>query len=168
MDFPQYRSCSQGFTLLEMLAVSTMVGILAVIAVPSWVAFLQQQDLSRKAEAVDLVFRQAQALAKKNNQSYIVEFQNKNGLPQYSIYTTNATSPPWQNLTETPNRIQLNLAQGTKIIFNHDGSVDDLSPITVDEKITLSLVGASQASKRCVIVRTLLGVTDIGRNEACN
>lgn len=159
---------SQGFTLVEILIVSIIIGVLAVIAAPSWIAFLQRQQLNQMTTDLSMIMRKAQHLAKKNNQSYLIDFQMNKGRPQYSLYVNNAPSPPWQNLTEQADLITLDLVEGNRIVFNHDGSLHDLSPIRSGEKITLSLTKGNYSPKRCLMIRTILGVTEMGRDSQCD
>jgi type II secretion system protein H len=164
---PKKAVSHQGFTLVEMLIVSIIVGVMAAIAIPSWMAFLQRQQLNQMATEVSMILRKAQHLAKKNNQSYIIDFQMKKGLPQYSLYANTVTSPSWHNLTEQADLITLDLVEGNQIVVTHDGSLHDLSSIRSGEKITLFLTKVESSPKRCVMIRTILGVTEIGRDSQC-
>ncbi|MGK7929818.1 MAG: Tfp pilus assembly protein FimT/FimU [Microcystaceae cyanobacterium] len=159
---------NKGFTLVELLIVAMAVGIMAVIAIPSWMAFLQRQQLNQMSTEISMLLRKAQHLAKKNNQSYIIDFQMNQGLPQYSLYANNATSPPWQNLTEQTDQITLDLAEGNQIVVNHDGSLHDLSPIRSGDKITLFLTNTDSSPKYCIMIRTILGATEIAQDSQCD
>ncbi|MDV2997645.1 MAG: hypothetical protein N4J56_007350 [Chroococcidiopsis sp. SAG 2025] len=56
----------EGFTLIETSVVVIIIGVLAAIAAPSWVAFVQQQKLSTAADRVYWEVMGAQSVAKKD------------------------------------------------------------------------------------------------------
>lgn len=60
---------NSGFTLIETLMVIIMMGILAAIATPSWLGFIQQQRLNAAADRVYQSLKDAQSEAKSLKQS---------------------------------------------------------------------------------------------------
>jgi prepilin-type N-terminal cleavage/methylation domain-containing protein len=93
-----------GFTLLEVIVVAIMVGILAAIAAPGWLGFVNRQRVNKGNDAVLSAIQQAQREAKNKKVNYSVSFKTDNNhIPQFAVYqvTTPLTNPlPWQNLID--------------------------------------------------------------------
>ncbi|MCY7282134.1 MAG: prepilin-type N-terminal cleavage/methylation domain-containing protein, partial [Cyanobacteria bacterium CAN_BIN43] len=66
---PLKRSNDGGFTLIEMLVVVLMVGILAAIAAPSWLAFLNARRVNTVNDEILQALRQAQAQSVRTKRS---------------------------------------------------------------------------------------------------
>lgn len=129
----------EGFTLIETLIVVIIVGILAAIAAPSWVAFVQQQKLSKAANRVYWEVMGAQSLAKKDKLTK-------------SPPTTIQDVDPTVTVTYPATMIQ----------FDYRGAVknEDVVPY----RINLSATDTSK--QKCVVVMTILGTAKIGNDDA--
>ncbi|HEY9706100.1 MAG TPA: prepilin-type N-terminal cleavage/methylation domain-containing protein, partial [Allocoleopsis sp.] len=98
---PKYNQNNYGFTLIEIIVVMMIIGILAAVMAPSWLAFTNRQRLAKANEAVLNAIRETQNLAKTTKQNYTMIIRqvkssgvNQN-LPEVAIYrTSNYPDPP--------------------------------------------------------------------------
>ena len=86
------RQKNTGFTLLEAMIVVAIIGILAVLAVPSFSEQMKQQRLEGAAEGLVAALQNAKAEAVKSNQFVGIEFTpTANGT--YSTWCYGMTPP---------------------------------------------------------------------------
>lgn len=93
------KQLSAGFTLIETLVVLIVVGILAAMAGPSWVNFINQRRINATNDAILRALQDAQQQARNKKLSYSVSFvtDNTTNLPKFFIYPDNSTTPPSSN-----------------------------------------------------------------------
>jgi prepilin-type N-terminal cleavage/methylation domain-containing protein len=150
------NSSSSGFTLVEMLVVVMMVGILGVLAIPNWLAFVDIQRLNTAQNQVYLTMRQAQSQATKEKLTWQASFREQNGIIQWAVHpaTVNPSAANWNDLDSNvrlDSETTLPLSNGIrKAKFDYRGNTNDLGRITLFSTY-------SGKAKRCVIVSTLIG-----------
>jgi prepilin-type N-terminal cleavage/methylation domain-containing protein len=183
------RNCSNsGFTLVETLIVVVTLGILAAIAAPSWLTFVNTRRLNVAQDEVYRSMRQAQSQAKKQKLTWQVSFRQQNNIVQWAVHqakteqfipeTVISNDKLWNNLdsniridSETTLRKQ-SVSGAWRVIFNYQGC-----PVynVGDECINTSLQALGQITlyipnsgktRRCVYVSTILGAMRTGKERA--
>ena len=82
---------NSGFTLIEVLVAIVIVSILSAIAAPSWLGFVQTQQLNKANDTVLAALQEAQQQAKKSKRSYSVSFrtnEDNEKIVEYAVYPT--------------------------------------------------------------------------------
>lgn len=158
-------STTAGFTLLEVLVVVIMVAILAGIAAPGWLAFLNRQRLNTARSDLIEVLKQAQTRARQQRRDVKVSIVDP-AVPSVSDGTTQVLGG--DSIPE--GTILLNAYVGdntnppsTAITFDYEGQPpEDRVPFV----FSLSPDGAD--IKRCVIVSNLLGNLKTASDADCD
>ncbi|NJK53487.1 MAG: type II secretion system protein [Leptolyngbyaceae cyanobacterium SU_3_3] len=170
-----------GFTLIEGLVVLLMIAVLFAIAAPSWLALINNQRIGTARGQVFEVLRSAQDEAKRTKVSREVRFDTTSpSAPRVAILPYKPASPipnanvnNWQAIGETrPKSVKVTTssANGNPIIFDTYGNLDPTNS-TANYKVTIQIASAQNAtsgSRRCVIVKTLLGAMAEGKDAECN
>jgi type II secretory pathway pseudopilin PulG len=203
-SFPNQTTA--GFTLLELITIVVMVGILAAIAAPGWLAFVNRQRVNKTNDAVLGALQEAQRQAKKTKLSYSVSFTtDSSNVPKIAIHRADAAPDTyWQDLgrdigiksgevllgtnlsksnTADTSVLYATAYDNTKpqtVTFDHIGMLPKAHfgefPTDSTEspglKIVVTLpesINSKQPSKikRCVIVKTLLGSMQTGKDTEC-
>jgi prepilin-type N-terminal cleavage/methylation domain-containing protein len=122
------KSSFAGFTMVEVLVAVVIIGILAAIAVPSWMRLMTNQRVSRAQEEAYQAVREARFNAEREKRPWQIEFQqtNNNSPVQFRVYATNNPNPPpWQPLTDSAEQIALKNCNNFVVHFRGDGTVVD-------------------------------------------
>ncbi len=120
------HSTMAGFTLIEMLVVVLMLGIMAAIGTPSYIAWVNNQRVSTARSQIAGTLRKAQSQARATKINREVRFDNNGGNPRIAII------PAINNTTGRPQRV--NIPNTNWLYLNKDGKrgltmrVDPVSP----------------------------------------
>lgn len=150
---------NQGFTLIETLAVSIMIGILAAIAAPSLFGLLSRYRVNEGLSQIEGAIKEAQRQAIRQGKSCTVEI-NTSGNTVRAFFTSDPSSNCLLNDRKIADSIDIetNLS-GTppSIIFSYNGST------TKAGKIVVSSSGSNL--KKCFAISIGLGITRTGEYE---
>lgn len=157
-----------GFTLLESLIAATIIAIMAAIALPSWLGFLDQRRVNITQDMVYQALRSTQQDAAQNLQSQQFSLRERNNRIEWASHPTSVSAVQvshWTPLTEgvgLANEDNTLIQSGDiyYVRFDHHGNVRSrLGRVTV--------VGSGgRTSHRCVVVSTLLGAMRQGQGQA--
>jgi len=173
-------SKDKGFTLIELLIVVVLISILAAIAAPGWVTFLNRQRANAARDEVLQAIRVAQATAKRTRQDVSVQFNADVNPPTLTVRNvTQVVGGEGDNALVALNAVDGAGAELTELTFGSAGDIDidsitGLDPDDPDRpiaKITVSTPaegpGSDNPTQRCIIVQTLLGATRLGSDDEC-
>lgn len=120
VHYQSNRKNIQGFTLLEMLTVLTIIGVLIAIATPSILATYASTKLTNSLEKLGNTLELSQVQAIRTNKKCQVYIPNGNQIVSDCLPTADNTS---LNITSIPNGLPLiNLDDGITISSNLPGS----------------------------------------------
>jgi len=169
--FPSTRS-TLGYTLIVMITVLVIAGILAAIAAPGWLSFMNSRRANAARDQISQVLRQTQAQALRSKQSQTVSFggTTPTNVAVPPTITSLGVTDPIGNGQLDPNTVSLQAKNGatniTSLTFDANGNLKspDLAP---QIKITVT-VPRDTGAKRCVVVETLLGAMRSASDTDCN
>jgi len=175
-----------GFTLIETMIAIVIVGVLAAIATPGWIKFINTRRLSFAQNQVYRAMREAQSNAKRDKITWQASFRENDGAVQWAVHPADPNqfipaSIGWNSLDSN---IQVykdknNLNQCETTLSQPSASCPAISPwrVQFDYKgrpkagaselgqITLSIKDGGQA-QRCVYIATVLGAMQTGHDNS--
>lgn len=156
-----------GFTLIELIVVLVLIGLLAALAVPSWLSFWDTMRLNVAQDILYQALLKTQSQAKIHRSTWQLSMQQSDRGLQWAIHpaSEDPDSAAWTlldpNLDLVDAETTLRLANHRyKVEFTHEGRVNgQLGRLTLHPK------GRAQPM-RCTIVSTLLGAIRKGQNQS--
>jgi prepilin-type N-terminal cleavage/methylation domain-containing protein len=169
---PLKHSNDRGFTLIELLVVIVMVGILASIAAPGWLTFVNSRRVTAANDEVIQALRQAQAQSVRAKRSQTVVFDTAANPPKITVLggTTvlgnGALKPGMVGMSIINGTTSTNCPTPSCIEFDANGNI--VNNIAASGIKIVVAAPPTAGSKRCVVVQTILGAMRTDRNTACN
>lgn len=166
---------------MELLAVVIMAGILAAIAAPGWLSFLNRQEVRRANEEALNIIRRAQTNATQQRIGYQANFRQQGGEVQWAI--TSVTDVPanitsWQTLStkviisDTNPNITVASSQVWSIRFDYQGfvlgAINLTTPNTTETGQIMFASTNGGSLRRCVTISTLVGGLRSGDQNTCD
>lgn len=155
---------NSGFTVTELLVVVLLAGIIAAIAAPGWLGYLDRRKLVSSQDTLYQALLNAQTRAQQTAGHRGVAIRDNGGTVEWSSFSGDSTTASgWEDLDEAV-RIDSSIgltpdANGAyAIAFNHKGNLVDGS--IVNNGFILTTVAASTTGSgvsRGVVADTLLG-----------
>lgn len=175
-------SSVNGFTLTEVLVVIVIAGVLAAIAAPGWLAFMNRQRIQTARTETLQMLREAQKEAITKRASYGVEIQSGANagdddiLVKLSNKDGQVSNVRAQVISSGDFDVQLSaVPNNNQIFFDFDGSViqppdQANNPDGSVYKVVLQTEtsGELTGDRNCVIVETLLGSMREASGDDCN
>ncbi|MCF2147375.1 prepilin-type N-terminal cleavage/methylation domain-containing protein [Desmonostoc muscorum LEGE 12446] len=159
------NSYNSGFTLPETLLVVLLIGILATLGIPNWMAFVATRRLNTAQNEVYHAMRQAQRQATKDKFTWQASFREQNGIVQWAVHpaTVNPSNANWNNLdsnVQLDAETTLQISNGVRQIkFDYRGNI-----VSLPRSITISSKYGGK-TKRCVYISTILGAMRMAKER---
>ena len=154
------RKSDSGFTLIEMMVTTIIIGVIAAIAAPNFLGLLNRNRVNEAARQIEGALTEAQRQAMRRGTQCSISVD----LPDNTI-----SNPAGGNGCLLNNRIlndlvELNTNRAT-ITFSGKGNIeiDDLTPgsITPTPVLVVSMTNGTDL-QRCIVIDSLLGSQRLG------
>jgi prepilin-type N-terminal cleavage/methylation domain-containing protein len=168
-----------GFTLLELIAVIVIAAVLAAIAAPSWVRYVNNQRINAVQGDMLQTIRQAQEKAIKERRNITISVPTTAALPSVTV-GTQTTILGDQDVIK-PNTMTLDVAAYNSAGTSKDD--DDAQTLTFDYQgrasvkkgttnqslpYVVTITAKNTNRKKCVMVYNILGSTKALTGNVCD
>lgn len=161
MDRRSRQQSTSGFTLTELLVVVLMAAILAAIAGPSWLQYINNRRAGAVRDEILQTLRLAQSEALRSRRPQRVTIND--GVDPPTI-TLNGQTTQLGNGNLRPGMVDVETTAPT-IVFNATGALD---PAMVPPIAIRVASPPTNQKKRCVVIESLLGATRTANSGELN
>lgn len=174
MTPPKLVQTQGGFTLLETIVAVAMIALVAVIALPSWLRFLDQRRVNMTQDMIYQALRRTQQEASQNIQPQQFSLRERDGLLEWASHPTSVSAAQVAHWTPLMEGVRLASEDNTLlkiqgiyyVRFDHQGNVANKGKMG-SRLGRITVVGSGgRLSHRCVVVSTLLGAMRKGQGHA--
>ena len=148
------RRSNSGFTLIEMMVTTIIIGVIAAIAAPNFLGLLNRNRVNEAAQQIEGALKEAQRQAMRRGSQCTISIDEANKI---------ISNPAGGNGCLLSNRILDDLIQlntnRTTIRFSGKGNIeiDDTAGSTTPTPVLVVSIPNGTDLQRCVVIDSLLG-----------